>query len=656
MERSRTTRRRSPRSPTRSASIGSRCGATRAAGRTRSRARRSLPDRVVDHRGRGRAWVRSGCGRRSTSPRRPTARCSTSRRRIPRSRAFLLGIERARLARVSPKIAMKSFEKQLNDNDRAVVLDARATGGGDGAVHPGVPARRVRRRRGLRGDRAAVGLRRRDASPPRWRSSTATPTRWCRCATARSSRKRVPGRTLTVWPGEGHLGHDHPRRRHPRPAPVATMPIRSMEDAVAAVRPRDRLAVPLGPGIPGPFLHALGERDDFEQLEVFGALLIDLYALFTKPGVRLLSGFYGPAERFLRDSGANVEFVPSDFRRFTPDHRVVPPARRRRRGRAARRRRLDEPVAALRRGVARAAAGHRRPRRASSSPRRRRTSRARSGSSPSSRTACTSTRSTFVVETDRAPYLLADAEPTADRAGDRGARPAVHPRRRDAADRHRRHPVAWSCSCSRDGDAGDFGVHSEMFTTGLMAAAPGRQGHQPAQGPVRRLLGHDVRSRHRRALRVARRQRRGALPPGRRRQLTRDDLAQPRRWSRSTARSPSTSGARSRPTRSTAASSPGIGGHEDFVVGLRPRARGPVGDLPAVDRHRRRRRSSRGSSPRCPRGCSSPRRATSSTSSSPSTASRTSAAAPSASARPRWRAIAHPDFRDDLERRAATLD
>ena len=51
---------------------------------------------------------------------------------------------------------------------------------------------------------------------------------------------------------------------------------------------------------------------------MFGALLTDLYALFTKPGVRLLSGFYGPAERFLRDTGANVEFVPSDFRRFSP--------------------------------------------------------------------------------------------------------------------------------------------------------------------------------------------------------------------------------------------------------------------------------------------------------------------------------------------------
>ncbi|MEZ5168974.1 MAG: hypothetical protein R2695_21710 [Acidimicrobiales bacterium] len=51
---------------------------------------------------------------------------------------------------------------------------------------------------------------------------------------------------------------------------------------------------------------------------MFGALLPDLYELFLRPGVRLRSGFYGPAERFLLASGAAVEFVPADFRRFAP--------------------------------------------------------------------------------------------------------------------------------------------------------------------------------------------------------------------------------------------------------------------------------------------------------------------------------------------------
>lgn len=94
------------------------------------------------------------------------------------------------------------------------------------------------------------------------------------------------------------------------------MRFHDMSEAVAQVRPVDFLGIPLGPGIPGAFMHALGERDDFGQLEVFGALLPDLYQLFMRSGVRYRSGFFSAAERFLRDSGANVEFVPADFRRF----------------------------------------------------------------------------------------------------------------------------------------------------------------------------------------------------------------------------------------------------------------------------------------------------------------------------------------------------
>jgi acyl-CoA hydrolase len=88
-------------------------------------------------------------------------------------------------------------------------------------------------------------------------------------------------------------------------------------EAAARVRARDVLALPLGPGQPPAFLHALGERDDFDELVVHTALLVDLYSLFTRRGVKLRSGFFGPAERFLRDAGHDVEFVPADFRRFS---------------------------------------------------------------------------------------------------------------------------------------------------------------------------------------------------------------------------------------------------------------------------------------------------------------------------------------------------
>lgn len=88
-------------------------------------------------------------------------------------------------------------------------------------------------------------------------------------------------------------------------------------EAAALVRPRDRLAVPLGPGQPAAFLHALGERDDYEDLCIFGALLTGLYQVFTRRGVRLRSGFFGPVERGLQQAGFDVQFVPADFRRFS---------------------------------------------------------------------------------------------------------------------------------------------------------------------------------------------------------------------------------------------------------------------------------------------------------------------------------------------------
>ena len=99
---------------------------------------------------------------------------------------------------------------------------------------------------------------------------------------------------------------------------MATPRVHTLEEAADLVRPVDTIGIPLGPGQPAAFLHALGDRDDYQDVTIFGALLVDLFAFFTKPGVHYQSGFYGPAERFLLDSGADVQFVPSDFRRFTP--------------------------------------------------------------------------------------------------------------------------------------------------------------------------------------------------------------------------------------------------------------------------------------------------------------------------------------------------
>jgi acyl-CoA hydrolase len=96
-------------------------------------------------------------------------------------------------------------------------------------------------------------------------------------------------------------------------------------EAAALLRPVDTLAIPLGPGQPKTFLHELGRREDFSELRVFGALLSDFFALFTQPGVHLISGFYGPVERALRDAGHRISFLPADFRRFGKFARQLEP-------------------------------------------------------------------------------------------------------------------------------------------------------------------------------------------------------------------------------------------------------------------------------------------------------------------------------------------
>ncbi len=92
----------------------------------------------------------------------------------------------------------------------------------------------------------------------------------------------------------------------------------SPEDAAEFIRPSDTLGVPLGPGVPGRFMHALGGREAYDDLRLFGALLPDLYEVLMRPGVSMRSGFFGPAERFLVANGAPIEFVPAGFRGFGP--------------------------------------------------------------------------------------------------------------------------------------------------------------------------------------------------------------------------------------------------------------------------------------------------------------------------------------------------
>ncbi|HEY2213999.1 MAG TPA: 4-hydroxybutyrate CoA-transferase, partial [Acidimicrobiales bacterium] len=90
------------------------------------------------------------------------------------------------------------------------------------------------------------------------------------------------------------------------------------EEAVAYIRTVDTVGFGLGPANPDAFLTALSIRNDWEDLIFGGALLLNYYEVFTKPGVSYRCGFFGPAERLLLSQGFKVEHVPGGFRQFAP--------------------------------------------------------------------------------------------------------------------------------------------------------------------------------------------------------------------------------------------------------------------------------------------------------------------------------------------------
>ncbi len=92
----------------------------------------------------------------------------------------------------------------------------------------------------------------------------------------------------------------------------------SPDQAAAMIKTRDSIGFGLGPGNPDAFLTALGGRDDWEDLRFGGALLLGLYTVLAQPTVSYRSGFFGPAERILLAQGANIELVPGGFRQFAP--------------------------------------------------------------------------------------------------------------------------------------------------------------------------------------------------------------------------------------------------------------------------------------------------------------------------------------------------
>jgi len=83
--------------------------------------------------------------------------------------------------------------------------------------------------------------------------------------------------------------------------------------AAALVRSRDTITTGFVSGQAVGLLQALGERDDLEDVTLVNGILVQPYAFLQKRTVRVASAFFGPIERMGRKMGAWVEFLAVDF-------------------------------------------------------------------------------------------------------------------------------------------------------------------------------------------------------------------------------------------------------------------------------------------------------------------------------------------------------
>ena len=239
------------------------------------------------------------------------------------------------------------------------------------------------------------------------------------------------------------------------------------EEAAARLRTSDTLGIPLATGQPPNFMAALGERDDWQDLKVYGALLGVGTELFNHPNVHYLSGFFGPFERALRDAGANISFAAADFRRFAPlleeqSPRVMataaaPPDSD---GWCS----LSLHAGGTSAELIRAAADPDRLLVVETSPNYPRTF----GVAPEYMHALKVDEIDILIEGDSSPLPLPEAEPSDTDLAIAKHAAAFVPEGATLQTGIGEIPSAIAAELAK-GERGDFGVHSEMFTTGLMA-------------------------------------------------------------------------------------------------------------------------------------------------------------------------------------------
>lgn len=90
----------------------------------------------------------------------------------------------------------------------------------------------------------------------------------------------------------------------------------SAEEAVALLSVRDSLGFGLITATPTALLRALSGRDDWEDLVICGGLTLGTFDVFMHPNVHYRCQFMGGADRAYKARGADVQYLPSYFRHY----------------------------------------------------------------------------------------------------------------------------------------------------------------------------------------------------------------------------------------------------------------------------------------------------------------------------------------------------
>jgi acyl CoA:acetate/3-ketoacid CoA transferase beta subunit len=90
----------------------------------------------------------------------------------------------------------------------------------------------------------------------------------------------------------------------------------TVDAAIAQLRPRDSIGFGLITATPTALFRGLSGRTDWENLTIVGGLSLGRHDVFMHPNVHYRCQFLGGAERAYKALGADVQYVPSFFRHY----------------------------------------------------------------------------------------------------------------------------------------------------------------------------------------------------------------------------------------------------------------------------------------------------------------------------------------------------